>query len=98
MKIASCGEPGGEEAVNKKLQYQHLFPFNSFRYEELLPHLGKQIPEYNSVRTHYAHKFATPAKVYLGNETDLVEVRAKLEIARKKQIIENQIVECPIYS
>ena len=86
------------EAVNKKLKYQHLFPFNNFSYLALVPHLEKQIPEYNTVRPHYAHKFSTPAQVYFGNTTDLEEVRAKLEIARKKRIIENQLVKCSICS
>jgi hypothetical protein len=86
------------EAVNKKLKYQHLFPFNSFKYDKLLPHLKIQIPEYNTVRPHYAHKFSTPAQVYFGNETDMEEVRAKLGIARKKRIIENQMVDCPVCS
>ena len=86
------------EAVNKKLKYQHLFPFNNFSYSALVPHLEKQIPEYNTVSPHYAHKFSTPAQVYFGNTTDLEEVRAKLEIARKKRIIENQMVKCLICS
>ena len=86
------------EAVNKKLKYQHLFPFNHFSYKELIPHLIKQISEYNSVRTHHAHKYCTPQQVYFGDQPDLTEVKDKMEKARKQRIIKNLMVNCPACS
>jgi hypothetical protein len=86
------------EAVNKKLKYQHLFPFNHFSYEELVPHLIKHISEYNSVRTHHAHKYCTPQQVYFGDQPDPIEIKNNMEMARKHRIIENQMAKCPVCS
>ena len=86
------------EAVNKKLEYQHLFPFNHFKYKELVPHLIKQISEYNSVRTHHAHRYSTPQQVYFGDQPDSNDIKDKMEIARKHRVIENQMVKCPVCS
>jgi hypothetical protein len=86
------------EAVNKKLKYQHLFPFNHFKYKELVPHLIKQILEYNSVRPHHAHKYSTPQQVYFGDQPDTADIKDKMEIARRKRVIENQMVKCPVCS
>ena len=75
------------EAFNKTLKYRHLFPHAVTDYESLVKHLGKCIPEYNTIRPHCAYKFLTPTQVYFGKDIDLEKLknhRRRLGLSQKK--------------
>ena len=84
------------EAFNKTLKYHHLFPYEIRDYESLEKHLEKCIPEYNNVRSHYAHKYRTPSQVYFGHSVDLQELQKRLLSAQRNRIIENRNSSCTV--
>jgi putative transposase len=84
------------EAFNKKLKYQHLFPYDIRDFESLEKHLTKSIREYNEVRPHHAHKFLTPSQVYFGLSIDREDIRKRIIDAGKNRVIENRNASCPV--
>jgi putative transposase len=84
------------EAFNKKLKYQHLFPYDIRDFCSLEKHLAKAIQEYNEIRPHYAHKYLTPSQVYSGLSLDREEIRKRIVEAGKIRIIVNRNASCPV--
>jgi hypothetical protein len=66
--------------------------------KNIKPHMRKFIPEYNNVRPHCAHKYLTPAQVYFGQTVDLAKIKKQYEKARKRWILENKKIICPVCS
>ena len=77
---------------------EHLFQYDIIDFESLNKHLDKYIPEYNNVHPHCAHKYLTPAQVYFGQTVDLAKIKKQYEKARKRRILENKKVICPVCS
>jgi len=81
------------EAVNKRIKYDFLFPYDIQNFEQTINHLEKAVGEYNNKPYHPLHGL-TPNEVFEGQMPDKNMFRNHILEARQLRIQINRVNQC----